>query len=118
LTRLLSFDLDESEDVAVAQVAGEIDSSNAGQLSEQILGAVSNQSRGLIVDLTETSYLDSAGIKLLFDTAERLRLRQIEFRLVAPVESFVMDVLSVTQVPDAVTVHPTVDEARAELGSP
>ena len=115
MNRLARFELDDSRDVAVARIVGEVDGSNVGELGERVLGAVSNQARGLVMDLSETSYLDSAGVHLLFDTAERLRLRQIEFRLIAPVESFVMDVLTVAQLPDTVTVCETVDEAMVGL---
>jgi anti-anti-sigma factor len=115
LNRLARFDLYEDGDVAVARIVGEIDASNAAEVAERLVGGVSNRSRGLVVDLTATSYVDSAGVKLIFDTAERLRRRQIGFRLVAGVESFVMDVLSMTNVPEAVTVHGTVDEALSGM---
>ena len=37
-----------------------------------MLTAVENQDVGLVIDLSDVSYMDSAGVNLLFDVAERL----------------------------------------------
>ena len=48
----------------------------------------------LVLDLTETSYIDSSGIGLIFDTAARMRNRRQELRLVVEPSSFVGEVLA------------------------
>jgi anti-sigma B factor antagonist len=75
-------------DVELARVAGEVDASNVSDLSQELLEAVSNHSRAVVLDLSETSYIDSSGISLIFDAAARLRNRRQELRLVVPPRSF------------------------------
>ena len=60
-------------DVVVVRVSGEIDASNAAWLDDRLRGALTNRSDGLAVDLTETTYIDSAGLALLFGLATSLR---------------------------------------------
>ncbi len=76
----LSFESDG--DVELARVVGEVDASNVADLSQRLLDAVSNKARALVLDLTETSYIDSSGISLIFDAAARMRNRRQQLRLV------------------------------------
>ena len=71
-------------DLELARVAGELDASNVAEISEELLGAVSNQARAVVLDLSQTSYIDSSGISLIFDAVARLRNRRQELRLVVP----------------------------------
>ena len=68
--------------MAVARVSGEIDASNAKWLEERLRAPLTNRADGLVVDLTATTYLDSAGIALLFGLASALRQHQQQLRLV------------------------------------
>jgi anti-sigma B factor antagonist/stage II sporulation protein AA (anti-sigma F factor antagonist) len=52
---------------------GEIDLANASTVEEQIHAAVSGQPTAVSVDLTELTYMDSVGIKLLFELASNLQ---------------------------------------------
>ena len=71
-------------ELAVAAVAGEVDASNARDLGERLRAALTNRSLALIVDLAETTYLDSAGITLLFALDAELRERRQRLHLVVP----------------------------------
>lgn len=51
---------------AIAHVQGEIDASNVPWVQEQIQRPLTNECEGLAVDLSATTYLDSAGIAMLF----------------------------------------------------
>ena len=97
--------------VPVARVTGEIDTSNAENVLRVLLGAVSNQAAGLIVDLTHTTYLDSSGVHILFAAAERLEARQLALRVVVPSDSMILDVFKVTGLAAAVPVDETVEAA-------
>ena len=65
-------------------LSGEIDISNAAHLARAIKGSVSNLDHGLILDLSRVTYVDSAGIKVLFDLARRLKDHQQRLVLVVP----------------------------------
>lgn len=102
----------ESEDgVELARVAGEVDASNVEDLTRQLLEAVSNNSRALVLDLTQTSYIDSSGISLIFDAAARMKNRRQQLRLVVPPKSFVSEVLAAVSMADSVPIDAEVPDA-------
>jgi anti-anti-sigma factor len=103
-------------DVELAHVAGEVDASNVADLTQQLLEAVSNQSRALVLDLTETSYIDSSGISLIFDAAARMKNRRQQLRLVVPPKSFVSEVLSAVSMADSVPIDEGLGEALRAVG--
>jgi anti-sigma B factor antagonist len=61
--------------VLVVTVTGEIDRSNGDELHQTILELVDADAGGLVIDLSPTRFLDSAGLDLLFDLQRRLRAR-------------------------------------------
>ena len=68
--------------VVMAAVEGEIDVSNAGTCSTSSPRAVPNSARGLLVDLMALEFLDSSGVHMLYELAERLGDRQQRFAVV------------------------------------
>jgi anti-anti-sigma factor len=108
----------ESEgDIELAKVAGEVDASNVGDLSEKLLEKVSNEARAVVIDLTDTSYIDSSGISLIFDAAARLRNRRQQLRLVVTPKSFVGEVLAAVSMQESVPIDPAVPDALAAVDS-
>ena len=101
-------------DVVVARVSGEIDASNAPWLDERLRAAISNEADGLLVDLTRTSYLDSAAIALLFGLATALRQHQQQLALVVPEGSPIARMVQLTGLAETVPAHPTLEAALAE----
>jgi anti-anti-sigma factor len=82
--RIAGFDVSEQHGVAVATLEGEIDGSNAAELRLALSERLPSASSGLILDLSEVTYLDSSGIHLLFDLGRRLAARRQALRLVVP----------------------------------
>jgi anti-anti-sigma factor len=103
-------------DVELAHVAGEVDASNVDALTRQLLDAVSNQSRALVLDLTDTSYIDSSGISLIFDAAARMKNRRQQMRLVVTPKSFVGEVLAAVSMADSVPIDAALPEALRAVG--
>jgi anti-anti-sigma factor len=103
------------DDVVVARLSGEIDLSNAADVGEQLASAVPNSALGLVIDLTATAYLDSSGVHLVFDLAERLRRRQQQLRVVVPQGAPIRRVLRIVELDGSVPVLASVDEAEAAI---
>lgn len=101
----------------VAHVRGEIDLSNADSIRAEIIDAVPRSARGLVLDLTETTYLDSTGVRLLFDLADRLQSRRQRLVLVVREAALVRRVLVLTKLDDAVPMHDELESALAALDS-
>ena len=111
MPELARFSFESEGDVELARLTGEVDASNVEQLSETLLEKVSNKARALVIDLTETSYIDSSGISLIFDAAARLRNRRQELRLVVQPSSFVAEVLEAVSMQESVAIDPAVADA-------
>ena len=110
----LSFEYEGN--VELAHVAGEVDASNVEDLTKRLLESVSNKAKALVIDLTDTSYIDSSGISLIFDAAARMRNRRQQLRLVVPPKSFVSEVLAAVSMADSVPIDAGVPEALRAVG--
>jgi anti-anti-sigma factor len=89
----------------VVRVSGEIDLSNAAQVRDAIGAAVADEAAVVLVDLSETTYLDSAGISMIFRLAERLRYSRQELRLVVPQDAPIRAVLRLTKLDQVIPVQ-------------
>jgi anti-anti-sigma factor len=70
-----------------AHVRGDIDMSNARDLRDELSTRTPNDALGLILDLTEVEYLDSAGIHFVHHLRENLRAGGQQLVLVIPADS-------------------------------
>jgi anti-anti-sigma factor len=105
-------------DVLVGRVEGEIESANADDLRAAIAGRLTNAGAGLVLDLSETTYLDSAGIELLFDLARRLRTHRQGLALVVPDGSPMRRVLDLCDIERVAPVDGTLEAALEGLRQP
>jgi anti-anti-sigma factor len=107
--------------VIAVKVTGEIDMSNAGSLRDAILEAIPNDALGCVLDFTALSYIDSAGIHLLYRLGESLRARGQTLRVVVPPGSPTSDTLRLAGVQRHVDFVTELDEgvrAVAMSGQP
>ena len=103
--------LEDQGGVSVAHVRGEVDLSNALELRNVLQDAVRHVSAGLVIDFSETGYLDSAGLHFVFELAKRLRDRGQRLELVVAPGSAVESVLRIVGVEALAALSPTVDDA-------
>jgi anti-anti-sigma factor len=109
--------VERDRQVVVARPQGDVDISRVERLRADLVASVDNRDLALVVDLTATSYLDSAGINMLFELAEALARRQIQLAVVVPDEGIVARVASLVSLESAVPVHRTAESAIAALGN-
>jgi anti-sigma B factor antagonist len=112
---LADVSFEDLDGIAVARVRGEIDLSNAPDLAGSLQDVVAHVSAGLILDFSETNYLDSAGLHFIFDLGKRLRDRGQRLELVVPPDSPVESVLRIVNVQSLATMSTSLDEAIAKL---
>ena len=106
----------EAHDVGpVLAICGDIDLSSSERVREEIAAAVPRDANGIVVDLTKTTYLDSTGVRLLFELAERLQGRRQRLVLVVSEAALVRRVVVLTKLDDAVPIVETIDDALAVL---
>jgi anti-anti-sigma factor len=89
---------EDDDGAPVARIRGEIDMSNVGELSATLQNAVHQAAPGLVIDFSETQYLDSAGLHLVFELGKRLRDRGQRLYLVVPPGSPVAAVFQIVNI--------------------
>jgi anti-anti-sigma factor len=99
----------EDPDVAIVELRGEIDLTNASDLSELVDGLDSKSL--VILDLNQVSFVDSAALHALFRTA-RKRGRD-RFAIVADSASPVSTTFEIVQLGRAAPIVPAVADALA-----
>jgi len=104
------------ERVVIVRVTGEIDMSNAGELRDAILETTPNDALGLVLDLSSTEYVDSAGVHLLYRLGDNVRARGQTLRVVIPPTSPASDTLRLAGVKRHVDVVSELDEGVRAVG--
>ena len=92
---------------------GELDASSVGEVAVKLRRLVENQAKRLVVDLEGITYLDSAGINLLFAVAGELSARQQQLHLVIAAGSPIERTLRVVGAERAFPVHGSREAALA-----
>lgn len=115
---LAQLSFDEIGSVLVGRIQGEIESVNSEQLRAALARRLTNESPGLVLDLSQAAYLDSAGIELLFDLARRLRTHRQRLRLVVPAAAPMRRVLDLCDIEEVAPMDPTVEAAVEVLRQP
>lgn len=72
---------DEGKGVVVIGVDGQLIVGNRHELKQTVLDAVASGDRKILVDFTETGYIDSSGLGVLVSLAKKLREEGGELRL-------------------------------------
>jgi anti-sigma B factor antagonist len=109
----LRFETDDS--ILYVRLRGDVDLSNAAELRDELRASTPNDAIGLILDLSEVDYLDSAGIHLVHRLREDLRARGQTLRLVIPPDSPVNDALRLAGLDWNDELTDTAEAARLSL---
>jgi anti-anti-sigma factor len=80
---------------------GEIDLANAAAVDEEIRTALDDDSR-IVIDLSLTDYIDSAGLRLLFTLAKSVGDR---LSIVLPEDSPLQRIVAMVGLPQVVTLR-------------
>lgn len=105
-----SIELTEVRGVVVATLVGEVDLAVVDRLDAELEEAAGPGVRSLVVDLTGVSYLDSAGLHMLFKLAHRRHSSGCATRVAVP-PGPVRRVMELTGVEAVLGMDETLDEA-------
>ena len=104
--------------MAVARLAPEFDLASATGVRDSLLAALTNRDHGIVVDLGEVTFMDSAGINVLFELAERLESRQQEVAVVLPERAIVRKVAELAGLGSRVAICESVEDATERIPPP
>ena len=98
----------------VLAVRGEIDLFTAPELKQVLAESIEAGRIRIIVDLTETTFLDSTALGVLIGAVKRLRSRDGRLTIVN-VDQNIAKTFEITGLDQIFTIRPTRDEAVAAL---
>jgi anti-anti-sigma factor len=116
MTELAQIAVERQGDVFIAILTGEIDPSNARDLSRELTDAVPNAAMGVVLDLSAVQYLDSSGVQLLFELADRLAARQQRLAVAVPPDAPARRVLEIVALDTTAPVADSREQALEQLG--
>jgi anti-anti-sigma factor len=99
----------------LARIEGDVDASNALSLGQELAQAIDSGTDGLVLDLSGTRYVDSAGIRMLFTLQGQLARRAQALTLVVPDDAPIHRMLAISEVPQLIEIFGTRDEATASV---
>ncbi len=113
MTSIIHVSEERIDGTVVAILDGELDASSVGEVAIVLRRLVENRIMRLVVDLEQVSYLDSAGINLLFAVGGDLSARQQQLHLVVVPGSPIERTLRIVGADRAFPSHASRDEALA-----
>jgi anti-anti-sigma factor len=90
--------IDAVDGIVYVTLSGDIDMSNVQHVRQEFGLAVTNQEIGLVLDLSDVDYLDSAGMHLVHSLRTNLRGHGQQLALVIPPGSVINDALRLAGV--------------------
>ncbi len=104
------------EDWAVIAFDGEIDLARVDDLA-RTLSRKWNPTKNLLIDLCSVSFMDSTGLRWLFDTYLDLVEAHREMRLIVPEDSQIERLLSIVGAEQVFLIDRNLDKALETIGS-
>jgi anti-sigma B factor antagonist len=98
---------------SVVVLAGEVDATNSDELYGVLESVVAQQPRLLVVDMSELSFMDSTGLRMLLRSSRALDQQGGVLALAAPQVS-VARVLELTRADQLIPVYDSVASAIAD----
>jgi len=102
--------------VFVIALSGEVDLYTAPEFKKQLIDAVTDGARHVIVDLSETTFIDSTTLGVLVGGVRRLREKDGDLSLVCS-DRNVTKIFEITGLNQVFSIAPSRDEALARLTS-
>ena len=112
MTDIARVHFDGDAENCVAEISGEIDISNIREI-QGLLDEHAADTSTLIVDLTDTIFLDSAGVAMLLETSERLRVTRRGFYVVIPSDAPIRRIVELSGLEG----HVAIVAARSDIAN-
>ena len=107
--------LEWDDRILVVALSGEIDLASSDAFFHAIAEAIDARPLGVLVDLAAVTYLDSAGVRLLYMTHRETEQRRISLVAVLPRLQVVRRILSLAEVTAVIPVSDTRTEGLAHI---
>ena len=98
------------EDIAVIDLKGEVDLYTAPEFKQQLLDVISQGGKNVIVDFSNTTFIDSTTLGVLVGGVKRLRQNEGQLSLVCS-DRNITKIFEITGLDRVFTIHATREEA-------
>ena len=92
------------KDTLIAELKGRLESSNADEFQRAIVDALEPKDKALVIDLTQLSYVSSAGLRSFALVAKATKSTNIPFAICCLTQN-VMDVFNTSGFSHFIAVH-------------
>ena len=116
----MNFDINTEqlgEDSYVISLAGEVDLYTAPEFKQQLLDVISQGGKNVVVDFTNTTFIDSTTLGVLVGGVKRLRTNDGQLSLVCS-DRNITKIFEITGLDRVFTIYATRDEAVEQLQAP
>jgi anti-sigma B factor antagonist len=113
----MNFDIkteDLGNDAYVIALAGEVDLYTAPEFKQQLLEVIGRGGRQVVVDFTDTTFIDSTTLGVLVGGVKRLRSSDGQLSLVCN-DRNITKIFEITGLDRVFTIHPSREEALSQL---
>ena len=114
----MNFDIKTEElsnDAYVIALTGEVDLYTAPEFKQQLLEVIGQGAKAVIVDFTNTTFIDSTTLGVLVGGVKRLRSNDGQLSLVCS-DRNITKIFEITGLDRVFTIHASRDEAIAAIG--
>jgi anti-sigma B factor antagonist len=105
------------DDAYVISLAGEVDLYTAPEFKQQLLDVISQGGKNVIVDFSNTTFIDSTTLGVLVGGVKRLRTNDGQLSLVCS-DRNITKIFEITGLDRVFTIYATRDEAVEKLKTP
>lgn len=100
----------------VISLTGEVDLYTAPEFKQQLLDVIAQGGKDVVVDFSETTFIDSTTLGVLVGGVKRLRAQDGRLSLVCS-DRNITKIFEITGLDRVFTIYPTRDEALAKTGA-
>jgi len=116
MTELARLEVEEHRGIVVLRLLGEIDLSNAEDIEAALISAAAGQA-SVVIDLSDLTYIDSAGLAMLQRVSQRLEPSGCRLCVVAREGSLVRRVLDSSRMDAVFSMFEDLAEAVASCAA-
>ena len=102
------------DDAYVISLAGEVDLYTAPEFKQQLLEVIGQGGKQVIVDFSDTTFIDSTTLGVLVGGVKRLRANDGQLSLVCS-DRNITKIFEITGLDRVFTIYPTRDEAVSKV---
>jgi anti-sigma B factor antagonist len=104
------------DDAYVISLAGEVDLYTAPEFKQQLLEVIGSGGKQVVIDFTNTTFIDSTTLGVLVGGVKRLRTNDGQLSLVCS-DRNITKIFEITGLDRVFTIFGTRDEALANIGT-